>query len=168
MSRGVRLLPPVLLLTTLAEVVVFVLVGRWVGFGWAVLLVLLASLLGLVLTQREGIRAWRGFRAAVGAGHPPGEQVIDGLVGLAAGLMLAVPGLLTGAAGLLLVAPPVRAVARRRIQRAAEQRVSSALAGDLFGPRRVRVWRGQPQRSDDAPSFGGGAGPVIDGEVHAR
>jgi len=159
--------PLALLLTGIVEIAVFVLLGRGVGFGWAVLLVLAASLTGLALLRREGVRAWRGFRGAVEAGRPPGEQVTDGLVGLAAGLLLAVPGLVTGAAGLLLVVPPLRRLARRRVQRAAERRVSAVVAGDLFGPRRVRVWRGQSRPThDDVPV--NRPGPAIEGEVVER
>jgi UPF0716 protein FxsA len=66
---------------------------------------------------------------------------------LAAGGLLTVPGFVTGAAGLLLVLPPVRALARRRTQRWAEKRVSAVVAGDLFGPRKVKVHQGTP-RSD--------------------
>ena len=166
-------MPLALLLTGIVEIAVFVLLGRWIGFGWAILLVLAASLLGLGLLRREGMRAWRGFRAAAEAGRPPGEQVTDGLVGLLAGLLLAVPGLVTGAAGLLLAVPLVRRLARRRVQSAAERRVSAAVAGDLFGPRRVRVRRGQPQPTEPPPTASpgasppptGGPGPAIEGEI---
>ncbi|MEU5566262.1 FxsA family protein [Micromonospora musae] len=145
MRRGVRFVPLALLGAVAVELAVFVLVGRAVGFGVAVLLVFAVSLLGLVLLRREGMRAWRGFRAAAQAGQPPGRQVTDGLVGLLGSLLLAVPGLVTGVAGLLLLVPPVRALARAGVQRGAERRVSSMVAGDLFGPRRVRVRRGAPQ-----------------------
>ncbi|MEU5723531.1 FxsA family protein [Micromonospora sp. NPDC047738] len=145
MRRGLRYVPPALLLLAVLELTVFVLVGRGVGFGAALLLVFAASLLGLVLLRREGVRAWRGFRAAVESGQPPGRQVTDGLVGLLGALLLALPGLLSGAVGLLLLVPPVRRLARVGVQRLAEGRVSSMVAGDLFGPRRVRVYRGAPQ-----------------------
>ncbi|WP_406044648.1 FxsA family protein [Micromonospora sp. NBC_00898] len=145
MRRGLRFVPPALLLLAVLELAVFVLVGRGIGFGSAVLLVFAASLLGLVLLRREGMRAWRGFRAAVESGQPPGPQVTDGLVGLLGALLLATPGLVSGLAGLLLLVPPVRRLARVGVQRSAERRVSSMVAGDLFGPRRVRVRRGAPQ-----------------------
>ncbi|GAB2945568.1 hypothetical protein GCM10027280_38080 [Micromonospora polyrhachis] len=151
MRRGLRLVPLALLLTAIAEFAVFVAFGRWIGFGWTILLVLAASALGLMLLRREGLRAWRGFRSAVDSGQPPGIQVTDGLVGLAGGLLLAVPGLVTGTVGLLLVVPPVRRLVRRQVQATAERRVSAMVAGDLFGPRRVRVHRGQPQPSDTSP-----------------
>ncbi|SCL31488.1 UPF0716 protein FxsA [Micromonospora rhizosphaerae] len=145
MRRGLRFVPPALLLLAVLELAVFVLVGRGIGFGSAMLLVFAASLLGLVLLRREGMRAWRGFRASVNAGQPPGGQVTDGLVGLAGALLLAIPGLVSGLLGLLLLVPPVRRLARSGVRRAAERRVSSRVAGDLFGPRRVRVRRGAPQ-----------------------
>jgi UPF0716 protein FxsA len=174
MRRGLRLVPPVLILTAVVEIAVFVLLGRWIGFGWTVLLLLAASLLGVLLLRREGMRAWRRFRAAAEAGRPPGEQVTDGLVGLGGGLLLAVPGLVSGAAGLLVVLPPVRRWARRRVQAATERRVSAVVAGDLFGPRRVRVRRGQPQPAAEPtqghppasyPPAGTDTGTAIEGEI---
>ncbi|SDY96642.1 UPF0716 protein FxsA [Micromonospora pattaloongensis] len=169
MRRGLTLLPLALAATGVTEIAVFVLVGRRVGFGVAVLLVLLASLVGVALLRREGVRAWRGFRDAARAGRPPGEQVTDGLVGLGAGLLLAVPGLVTGLVGALLILPPVRRQARRRVQRAAERRISSAVAGDLFGPRRVRVYRGAAQSprppQHPSPRTASGAGTAIEGEI---
>ncbi|MGW5673135.1 FxsA family protein, partial [Micromonospora sp. NPDC003776] len=133
MRRGLRFVPPALLLLALLELAVFVLVGRGIGFGSALLLMFAASLLGLVLLRREGMRAWRGFRAAVESRQPPGRQVTDGLVGLLGALLLALPGLVSGALGLLLLVPPLRRLARVGVQRAAERRVSSMVAGDLFG-----------------------------------
>ncbi|MFK3984398.1 FxsA family protein [Micromonospora sp. NPDC050397] len=168
MGRGLRLVPLALLLAVVVEISVFVLVGHAIGFGWTILLVLAASVLGLALLRREGMRAWRGFRSAAQAGTPPGGQVIDGLVGLLAGLLLAVPGLVSAAVGLLLVVPPVRVLARRGVQVATERRVSAMVAGDLFGPRRVRVRRGAPQPTPpaaDQPPPPPAAGGAIEGEI---
>ncbi|MFD1326196.1 FxsA family protein [Micromonospora sonneratiae] len=169
MRRGLKLVPLVALSTAVVEVVVFVLLGRWIGFGWTVLLLLAASMLGLALLRREGMRAWRGFRAAVDAGRPPGEEATNGLVGLAGALLLALPWLTTGVVGLLLLVPPLRRLVRGRIQALTERRVSAAVAGDLFGPRRVRVRRGQPQQTPQPavyePPVGGSPGEAIEGEI---
>ncbi|MER7993036.1 FxsA family protein [Micromonospora chalcea] len=161
MRRGLKYVPPALLLLALLELTVFVLVGRAVGFGAAVLLVFGASLLGLVLLRREGMRAWRGFRAAAQAGRPPGPEVTDGLVGLLGALLLAMPGLVSGVVGLLLLLPPMRRLAGGGVRRATERRVSSMVAGDLFGPRRVRVYRGAPRPTQQpAPSPSPGPAPT--------
>jgi UPF0716 protein FxsA len=161
MRRGLKWVPPVVLLATVVEIAVFVFLGRWLGFGAVILLILVASLAGMLLLRREGIRAWQGFRDTARAGQPPGRQVTDGLVGLAAGLLLTVPGLLTGFAGLLLTLPPVRRWARRRVQATAELRVSAMVAGDFFGPHRVRVRRGQSRPSEPDSDLG----PAIEGEI---
>jgi UPF0716 protein FxsA len=168
MRRGLRFVPLALLLTVVLELAVFVVVGRAVGFGAAVLLVFAASLLGLVLLRREGMRAWRGFRAAARAGQPPGRQVTDGLVGLAGALLLAIPGLVSGLVGLLLMVPPVRRLARVGVQRTAERRVSSMVAGDLFGPRTVRVRQGAPRptpRPEPEQPVVVDGGRAIEGEI---
>lgn len=170
-----RFVPLAVLLAVIVEIAVFVLLGRTIGFGLTILLVLVVSLAGLALLRREGVRAWRGFRAATSAGQPPGPQVTNGLVGLGAGLLLAIPGLVSGLMGLLLVVPPVRALARNAVRLTAERRMSSMVAGDLFGPRRVRVRRGQPT-TGPAPATDAGAPPsatastvdagdVVEGEI---
>ena len=161
MRRGrlARWLPLAILITAVVEIAVFVLVAHWIGFGFAVLLVLVASAAGVLLLRREGMRAWRGFKAAADAGQPPGNQVTNGLVGLGAGVLLAIPGLVTAALGILLALPPGRQLAQMVARRATERRISSAAAGDLFGPRRVRVRRGAPRPPDDGGTAGPGGPP---------
>jgi len=155
--RGlVRWLPLAILLTAAVEIAVFILVAHLIGFGFTVLLVLVASFAGVLLLRREGMRAWRRFRAAADAGQPPGAEVTDGFVGLLAGVLLAIPGLVTAVFGILLALPPGRQIARLVARRSTERRLSSAAAGDLFGPRRVRVRRGTPRPPDDG---GSGSGP---------
>jgi UPF0716 protein FxsA len=165
--RQVSLVGVGLLLTAIVEIVLFVLVARWLGIGPTILLVLATSLLGMWLLRSAGLRAWRGLRAAASAGRPPGQEVSQGLAGLLSGLLLALPGFLTDAVGLVLLAPPVRRLAGRGVQRVAERRMPSAVAGDVFGPRRVRVRRGPVHQ----PTAGGAPPPgetPIEGEIVDR
>jgi UPF0716 protein FxsA len=162
--RALPLLPIGFLLLAVAEIAVFLAVAQAIGAGWALLLLAGTSLLGMALLRREGIRGWRAFRAAAEAGRPPGEHVSNSLVGLLGALLLAVPGLISAVVGLLLVVPPFRTLARRGVRRATERQVSSAVAGDLFGPRRVRVRRGDPVR-DEPPAPSPAPAQIVDGEV---
>jgi UPF0716 protein FxsA len=161
--RGLASLPIGLLLLAVAEIAVFVAVVHAIGPGWSVLLLAATSILGLILVRREGIRGWRAFRAAAEAGRPPGEQVSNSLVGLLGAVLLAVPGLISAVIGLLLILPPFRGLARRGVQRATERQVPSAVAGDLFGPRRVRVRRGPPV--PDEPPVSTASAEIVDGEI---
>ncbi len=163
--RALALLPLGLPLLSIAEIAVFVAVGHAIGVGWALLLLAVSTLTGVVLLRREGIRGWRSFRAAAEAGRPPGAQVSNSLVGLLGALLLAVPGFVTAVAGLLLVLPPGRIVARRGVERWTERRVDAAVAGDLFGPRHVKVRRGDPVVVVDEPPVQRGPAAAIEGEV---
>ena len=172
--RGFALLPLVLAASVVAEVAVFLAVAHALGGGWALLLIALSSVAGLLLLRREGIRGWRAFRAAADEGRPPGPQVSNSLAGLGGALLLAVPGFLTAVAGLLLLLPPGRILARRGIESFTARRVDPLVAGDLFGPRRVKVRRGDPVvvtdevRDDPQPAHTPAAaieGEVIEGEV---
>jgi UPF0716 protein FxsA len=158
-GRRLRWAPLGVLGLMATEVAAFVALGSLVGYALTVLLVVVASLLGLVLLRREGLRAWRGFRDAVEAGAPPGPRVTDGVVGLGGALLLATPGLVTGVAGAVLLAPPVRGLTRRRVRVRAERRMSSAEAGEVFGPRRVRAQRSgsEPVSATDLE--------VVEGEI---
>ncbi|AGZ42626.1 FxsA family protein [Actinoplanes friuliensis] len=169
MRRGLALLPLGLLLLAVAEISVFVAVVHAIGAGWALLIIAVSSVAGLALLRREGIRGWRAFRSAAEAGRPPGAQVSNSLVGLLGALLLAVPGFISAVAGLLLVLPPGRILARRGVERATERRVSSAVAGDLFGPRHVRVRQSSPvddpAPADAGPVTAGPPGEIVQGEV---
>jgi UPF0716 protein FxsA len=156
----VRWIPLALLGLTLAELGVFIGLGSLIGYGLTLLLVAAVSVLGLVLLRREGLRAWRGFREAAAGGAPPGPQVTDGLVGLGGALLLAAPGLVSGVIGAVLLVPPVRGLARRQVQARAERLMSSAEAGQVFGPRRVWARRdeSEPPTTTDVVE-----GEIVDG-----
>jgi UPF0716 protein FxsA len=94
------------------EVLVAVRVADLIGVLPVVLLLLGGSLLGARVLSRRAIQAWRRVGAAAQGGGPVGRRVADtGLVVLA-GVLLVLPGLVSGALGLLLLLPPVRAVLR--------------------------------------------------------
>lgn len=107
-----RWLPLIVLLVVALEVAVFVVVGRLIGVGATVLLVLLETVVGAWLVRREGARAWRALTEAARSGVPPSREVADGALVLVGGVLLLVPGLVTDVLGLLLVLPVTRALAR--------------------------------------------------------
>jgi UPF0716 protein FxsA len=151
-----------LVVAIVAEIAVFIVVAHWLGVGLTLLLLVATSLLGGWLLRREGGRAWRALREAGMAGRPDlVAGVNQGVLGrLLGGLLLAIPGFLTDVAGLALLVPAVRRFAGAGVQRLAERRMPSAMAGEMFGPRRVRVRPGQPYRT--APQ---GGGSPIEGEI---
>ncbi|WP_250037692.1 FxsA family protein [Paractinoplanes maris] len=170
-GRGLALLPLVLSALAIVEIVVFIAVVHAIGGLWAVLLGIAASVTGLALLRREGMKGWRRFQAAAAEGRPPGREVANSLVGLLGALLLAIPGFVSSVAGLLLLLPPGRQLARHQTERYTERRVGGAAASDLFGARHVRVHPGDPivVADDPAPAQRTPAaaieGEVIEGEV---
>jgi UPF0716 protein FxsA len=113
---------PFVLLYLVVEILALVALGSVIGIGWTLLVLFAGALLGAWLARREGIRAAQALAAAVASRRVAHAELTDGLLVAAAGLLFIVPGLVTDLAGLLLVLPPTRALVRRRLVRAAEER----------------------------------------------
>ena len=146
---------PVLLLLLIggvAEIAVLVALGNAIGVLPTIGLLLGSAALGVWLLRREGRRALREFTEAARMRRPAEKEISDGMLLAAAGLLIIVPGLISGTAGLLLLLPPVRAVVRKRMIRAAERR-AKRMQDDLWlHQQRMRGAAGEP-------------GDFIDGEV---
>lgn len=96
-----------------AEVGAFVAVGSQIGFGWAVLLLIGLSMLGPFAIRRVGLGVLARTRGRLESGEVPTRELLDGVLVLAGGVMICVPGFVSGALGLLLMLRPVRDVLAR-------------------------------------------------------
>ncbi|NEE01390.1 FxsA family protein [Phytoactinopolyspora halotolerans] len=163
-------------LAGVVEIVAFVIVGNAIGFGYAILLALATSVLGLWLMRRAGFRAWRSLRAAAfeaaqstdepqvedqtgitGQRRSPEEGIADAGVTLLAGTMLMLPGFVTDSAALALLLPPVRRSVGRRLAAAALRtfpargtpgRRGGQRRGDVIEGEVLGDSAGQPRRPD--------------------
>ena len=153
-GRTVLTAAATLVVLAIVEIAVFVQVARSIGRPWAVLLLVVGSLAGILLSLVESLRGWRRLRVAAAEGRPPGAEASTSMVGVAGALLLALPGFFTAAIGIVLLLPPSRQLIRRAVERSADPED----AADLFGPRRVRVragasagpWTGSPRLPDRA------------------
>src|SRR5688500_10629096 len=103
-----RIIPLVLLILAWVEIAVFILVGRTIGVGAPLGLVVLAAVAGRVLMRSQGFGVMRRIREDVNGGLMPGAAVADGAMILFAGVLLIIPGFVTDVIGLLLFVPAVR------------------------------------------------------------
>lgn len=134
-------------LLAIAELVVIVQVAHLIGWLDTIALLVLVSIVGGWLVKRSGLGVLRRVQRQLEAGQPPHRELLDGVMVLAAGVLLFVPGFITAAVGLALLVPPVRAGIRSFVARRMERRLGT---GYTFA-RRTFMW------------FGGG-GSVIDTE----
>ena len=150
----------VLVAVPVIELLVTIQVAGAIGWFDTLGLMLLVSVLGVFLLKWAGLGALRRFRADVDAGRLPGDSVVDGLLILIGGVLMVLPGFVTGAVGLLLILPPIRALVRHLVLRVVRGRVESTLvvvssAGTAAGAATgaARRWR-----------RGGAEGEVVDVE----
>lgn len=106
-----------LVLWPIAELFVVVKVAEAIGVLLTIVLLIASWPVGSWLLRSAGRHAWQRLSAAVAAGSPPGKPVIDGALGLAGGVLFLVPGFITDVLGAALMLSPIRALARRAIER---------------------------------------------------
>jgi UPF0716 protein FxsA len=84
------------------------------AFGWleTLTVLLLISMLGAWLVKRQGLAIVARIQRELSGGTVPTKSVIDGLLLLAAGVLLFVPGFITDVVAIFLVFPPTRAALR--------------------------------------------------------
>jgi UPF0716 protein FxsA len=116
-----------LIVFVVAELFAIVEVGRAIGALDTVALLILVSVVGASLMRRVGLGVWRRAQSRVQAGEVPGQEIVDGVLVLAGGALLAVPGFISDVLGLLLFLPPVRAAVRRVALRRLRRRASVAI-----------------------------------------
>jgi UPF0716 protein FxsA len=138
----------VLALLPVLEVLALVAVGRSIGVGWTLVLLLAMAVLGAWLARRETGRTFRSLQRSLESGRMPTDEATDAILVMLGGFLLILPGFLTDVVGLVLVLPFTRPAARRLLQ--------AMVAARLLGVGAPR--RGTPRRPP-------GQGQVIEGEV---
>jgi UPF0716 protein FxsA len=119
--RMVKMIACGLLLLPVAEVAAFLLVAGLIGVAGAVLLLILTSLAGLAVLRRSGtaVTVWRGGGAAA-AGVTASRLAGRDAGAVIAGILLLLPGFITGLAGAVML----HAKSRQWLLRAAISRMA--------------------------------------------
>ncbi|MBV2365014.1 FxsA family protein [Streptomonospora nanhaiensis] len=143
------------------EIWLMILVGQQIGVAWTIAALFALSTAGVLVLRRAGTTTFREADRAMRTGQPPKGSLLDTLMLLVGGVLLIIPGFVTGALGALLALPFTRpalrwaftAWAERRIRRLRDSAEAEFVAqgGVVPGP------RGEPR----APS----GGRVIRGRI---
>lgn len=148
------MLSRLLLIYAVAELAAVIALVSTVGWGWTLLVLLSAALLGWgVLAPMAGSQLVRQIRQL----RSDPRAVSDGTMVTLATVLILVPGLVTTALGLLLLVPPIRKLARPGLAalgvRGLRRRMPLITDARLFG-------------ADDRRGYpGDGPADYIDGEV---
>ncbi|HIW91240.1 MAG TPA: FxsA family protein [Candidatus Corynebacterium avicola] len=106
-------MPSVLpLVYVFAEVLFFILMGAWIGFGWTILLTLAAFIGGIALA---GWQFRELVRRTLENKENPGRLTADAALTAVGAVLVALPGLLSALFGIFLLLPPTRTVIRKAL-----------------------------------------------------
>ena len=92
----------------LLEIAGFVVVGKAIGLGPTLLLVVASAVIGLAILRRQGFDALTKLRQRNLPSDLPAERFFGTAMVLLAGLLLIVPGFVTDVIALLLLVPFIR------------------------------------------------------------
>jgi UPF0716 protein FxsA len=92
----------------LVELALLIWIGGQTVWWFPIVMVLFMGITGAVLARWQGMRALRRIQDDLQAGRMPADAVVDGVLILAAGILLVTPGVLTDVVGVSLLIPPLR------------------------------------------------------------
>jgi UPF0716 protein FxsA len=116
------------------ELAVLLKVHEAIGLGQTLLLVVLTGVIGAFLAKAQGLMVLAQIQRDLADGRMPAPRLIDGVMILAAGILLITPGLVTDTIGFLLLIPSARAAIRLWLKTKLEQKLREGSAN-------VTVWR---------------------------
>lgn len=125
------------LVMPIVEIAVIIQVGQAIGVWPTVVLLVLESVLGAWLMQREGRRTWRGLQSMLSEGSSPPVALTDAALVLVGGTLLLTPGFVTDIAGFACILPFTRPAVRSLLTRALVRRTARAARVRLIDNRRV-------------------------------
>lgn len=124
----------------LVELFILIKIGGHIGALNTILLVIFTVLLGAMLVRMEGLRTLRQIQSSLAQGQLPAEELIDGVLIFAGGILLLTPGVLTDLGALILLLPYTRMHFKRWLRRRFDRMVAS-------GSVRLNYRRGDPRSS---------------------
>lgn len=96
------------LIWIVSEGVIIAQLGEAFGASRVLLYLVLAVVAGVIVIQRHGLRAIQQVRESMNRGELPAAAMINGLLGVVAGVLLILPGLLSDAVAVLLLVGTLR------------------------------------------------------------
>jgi len=108
-------------LVPIVELALIIEVGRRMGTGVTIFLVVFSGIIGASLAKYQGLRVWQQFQEQLSAGRVPEHGILDGVLILFGGALLLAPGFLTDTIGFLCLLPASRnyfkSLLRKRLER---------------------------------------------------
>ena len=92
----------------LVEIAILINIGKIIGAGYTIALVIGTAFLGVSLLRIQGISTLAKVQANISRGQLPATELIEGLILLISGVLLLTPGFFTDMVGFLMLVPALR------------------------------------------------------------
>lgn len=99
-----------IVIMTLVEIAFFIFIGNKIGILNTLMLIILMSVLGVVITKKLGFESIRNIQNSIKDGIPPGHAMIDALLIFIGGILLLLPGFISDIIGLTMFFPITRKI----------------------------------------------------------
>jgi len=121
-------------LVPVVELALLIEVGSYFGVLPTVVLVVGTGAAGAALARWQGMQALGRLQGALRQGTFPGEEIFNGVLILAGGLLLLTPGLVTDLIGFAALVPGSRNLIKAYLKRVVGQRMKT---GDMYANYKV-------------------------------
>ena len=107
----------------LIELALLIKIGTIIGFWPTIAIVIFTGVLGAALARLEGFRVFRKIQSEISIGNMPKEELIDGLLIFAGGVVLLTPGIITDIWGFAMLIPLTRYWFKRALRKAFDKMI---------------------------------------------
>ena len=105
------------------EIYVLIEAGRQIGAIPTIALVILTGIAGAFLARSQGFQLLVRIQSDLQAGRVPAEEIVDGAMILAGGMVLLTPGFCTDLLGFILLTPLTRTYIKKWLTRWIEKKI---------------------------------------------
>ncbi|MGH7884905.1 MAG: FxsA family protein [Thermodesulfobacteriota bacterium] len=112
-------------LVPLLELIILIKLGNIIGILPTIALVIITGILGASLTRKQGISTLNKIQLELNRGKLPAENLINGVLILAGGILLLTPGLLTDCFGFLILIPQSRNLFKKVLKKKLKDRIDN-------------------------------------------
>ena len=106
------------------EIYVLIEAGKQIGIGTTIALVVLTGIAGAYLARNQGFQLLARVQSDLQHGQVPAEELFDGVMILAGGMVLLTPGFCTDLLGFLLLTPVTRGYIKRWLRHWLERKIA--------------------------------------------
>jgi len=98
------------------ELYLIVLLGRYIGILYTLVIICSTGFVGLLLAKNQGWETIKKARNSLDRGQLPANEVLEGLIILSGAIFLLTPGLITDSIGLSMLLPGTRNIYKKIIK----------------------------------------------------